>query len=417
MRFGRLQCLILAAALVGALGGATALAGPLAVVANFTDPGIGAGPPWPAGTVNVIDTATDKQVGAPLKVGANPMAVAITPDGKTAVVACAQSSELYFIDLSANPPAVLGKLSVGSGSGDTFYPAGLTISPDGQYVAVTSTVGSQTQKSTQIRNILLVGIKDRSLAQTLDLQADQAPLTAEAAAFTTAGSLLVVGPSAQPPAIFGLEYETGQIMPPDVDTDTQKNKLGGLQGATGFNVAIAPDGSLALVPLGRSADGKSGLAVLHLDATGKITDDSVTPIASGGDGPHSVAFSPDGKLVYVRNLLPPNNNIAVFSVGSGGSLTDTHQRLNAEGIPQTILDLDPSQYQPGALGFVGSQMIAVTPDGKKIYAANPLGGRPDPASLGLYGSGNLLVFDASKKDPIQRLEFGKNPIAVAIQKQ
>src|SRR5207245_1223308 len=144
MRFARLQCLMLAVALVGALGAAAASAGPLAVIANFTDPSLMgiSRPPWPAGTVSVIDTATDDLVGSPLKGGANPQAVAITPDGKTAVVACSQDSELDFIDLSSSTPSVLGKLKVGAGSGDTFYPAGLAMSPDGQYVAVTSLAGS-----------------------------------------------------------------------------------------------------------------------------------------------------------------------------------------------------------------------------------------------------------------------------------
>jgi YVTN family beta-propeller protein len=413
MRFGRWQCLIAMAALAGTMSLSTAQAGPLAVVANFTDPGITQGPPWPAGSVNVIDTATDKEV-ARFSVGANPMAVAITPDGKTAVVACAQSSELYFIDLSGAKPAMLGKLSVGSGSGDTFYPAGLTISPDGQYVAVTSTVGGQ-QRSTFIKDILLVDINERSLVQTLDVQAEQAPLTAEAAAFTPRGSLLVVGPSAQPPVIYALRWEGAQIAAPEVDEETQKNSLGGLQNSTGFNVTVAPDGSFALVPLGRSAEGKSGLAVLKIGALGKIMDESVTPIDSGGDGPHSAAITTDGKLAYVRNFLPPNNNIAVFEIQPGPSLKDTGLRLNAEGLPSVVLELP--DVLPGALAYVGSQMVAVTPDGKKIYAPNPFGGRPDPALFGLYGVGNVLVFEAGKAEPVKRLEFGKNPIAIAIQPQ
>src|SRR2546421_322596 len=117
MRFGRLQCLMLAVGLVGALGGTVAHAGPLAVVANFTDPSLQGvfQPPWPGGTVSLIDTATDKLVGT-VNVGANPQAVAITPDGKTAVVACSQDSELDFIDLTKTPPVSLGKLKVGYGA-------------------------------------------------------------------------------------------------------------------------------------------------------------------------------------------------------------------------------------------------------------------------------------------------------------
>src|SRR5215210_6032815 len=111
MRFGRMQGMIIAAALAGLLGITAAQAGPLAVIANFTDPGTRTRPPggWPPGSVTVIDTATDQEV-AQLTVGANPQAVAITPDGKTAIVACSQASEIYFIDLTTKPPRIAGKL-------------------------------------------------------------------------------------------------------------------------------------------------------------------------------------------------------------------------------------------------------------------------------------------------------------------
>ncbi len=424
MRFGQVHCLMLAAGLVGLLGVTAAQAGPLAVVANFTDPALlgKIAPPWPGGTVDVIDTATDKAVGAPLKVGANPLAVAITPDGKTAVVACSQDSELYFIDLSSKTPAVLGKLKVGSGSGDTFYPGGLAISPDGEHVAVTSFVGSNGLSGDDlgipgldlpaahgdITKLLLVSIKDRSLVQTLDLK-DQG-LTAEAAAITSKGSIVVVGPSAKPdPVIYALGYDPGQIAAPDVDENTQLNKMGGLKNSTGFNIALSPDSTFALVPLGGSK-----VDLFRIDDTGKLTVGKEM-IPSGGEGAHSVALSADGKFAYVRNLLPPTANIAVFSVLPGPDLKDTGLRLNCDGIPPAVLE--EHGIPAGTLGFVGSQMIAVTPDGKKLYAANPFAGQPEGLLKDFfnYGPGNLLVFDTGKPQPIKTLTLGRNPIAVAIQ--
>jgi YVTN family beta-propeller protein len=408
-------------------------------VANFTDPSLQGvfQPPWPGGTVSVVDTATDKVV-ASIKVGANPQAVAITPDGKTAVVACSQDSELDFIDLSAATPTLLGKLKVGNGSGDTFYPAGLAITPDGQYVAVTSLAGSAGVPDLgipgvkgQIDQILLVKISDRSLAQTLSLTPEADPnnhqqeVSAEAAAFSPNGSLVVVSPSAvltdlpdtdpahRSPIIYALAYQDGQLSPLEIDDETQKGTMGFFAGPTGYNVTMAPDGSFALVPGGKDPTrAQSGLYVLHLDSQGKITDDQVQPLDSGGDGPHSVAISADGKFAYVRNLLPPNNNIAVFEIQAGGALKDTGTRLSCDGIPQTVLEYQG--YQPGALGFIGSQMVAVTPDGSKIYAANPFGGKA-AGLLGLYGSGNVLVLDPTKKAATKTLTLGTNPIAIAIQ--
>jgi YVTN family beta-propeller protein len=441
MRYGRLQCLILATTMAVALGVTRAAAGPLAVVANFTDPSFQGvfQPPWPGGTVSVIDTATDKLVGT-VKVGANPQAIAITPDGKTAVVASSQDSELDFIDLSTATPSLLGKLKVGNGTGNTFYPAGLAISPDGEYVAVTSLAGSAGVPELgipavrgQIDQILLVKISDRTLAQTLSLSPEADPnghqqqIAAEAAAFTPHGSLVVTAPSAvltdvaetdpshRSPLIYALGYQGGQLSPFEIDEETQHATMGLGVGPTGFNVSIAPDGSFALVPSGTDPTNTMphGLYVLPIDGAGKLTVDQIEPIDGGGAGTHSAAISADGKFAYVRNLLPPNNNIAIFSIEAGPTLKLV-TTLTCEGIPQTVLEYQG--YQPGALGFVGSQMIAVTPDGKKIYATNPFGGKP-AGLLGLYGAGNVLVFDPSKKAPTATLTYGTNPLAIAIQQK
>jgi DNA-binding beta-propeller fold protein YncE len=402
MHYVRWQRLILMVALVGIVGIIPAYAGPLAVVANFSDPGrIVSGPPWPPGTVTIIDTETDQFV-ALLQVGANPMAVAITPDGKTAVVACAQSSELYFIDLTANPPKVTGKLAVGSGSGDTFYPAGLAMSPDSQYVAVTSMVGSTTVRSTQISRILVVSVKDQILLQDLNLKDFEAGHSAETAAISPKGSIILVGPNGDPPVIFALGYADGVISVPDPDDDT--TQMGGFQGVKGHNIALSPGGGFALVPIGNSY-----LDSFRIDDTGHMTVRKDL-IDSGGTGAHSVAISPDGKLAYVRNMLPPRSNIAVFQIDSTLELVDTGQRLACPGIPQIVATL--MNY---ALGFVGSQTIALTPDGKKLYAANPFGGTPTAANLFQYGDGDVLVFNAGSPSPARTIAIGKNPIAVAIQ--
>src|SRR5256885_947056 len=83
---------------------------------------------------------------------------------------CAADSEIDFIDLTANPPAVTGKLSVGSRSGDTFYPAGVTISPDGLYAVVTSSIGGNPpNQSTQISRMLVVSVNDHVVTQDLNL--------------------------------------------------------------------------------------------------------------------------------------------------------------------------------------------------------------------------------------------------------
>jgi DNA-binding beta-propeller fold protein YncE len=420
MRSRRLQILTFAILLAGALGAGAAQAGPLAVIANFTDPGLAGGPPWPPGTVTIIDTAADKPVGSPLTVGVNPQAVAITPDGKTAVIACSQSSDLYFIDLSANPPAILGKLSVGDGTGNTFYPASLAITPDGQFVAAMSTVGPQDPLTgqptlqTQTNLIKLVSIKDRSIAQVLDVSqlVDPGTLTlaAETAAISSQGVMVVSSPSTSPQAgapvgeLYTLQYADGQIDLPDYATNAGQITAYGGQEPT---IAIMPNGGAAVVPTGHM-----NLATLSIGANGQLTLTSTPPgYASGGNGVQSVAITADGKLAYALNLLSPAN-ITEFQTGPGGALQATGKQFNSSGIPAAIEALIGGGT--GGAVYVGNQMLAVTPDGQKIYATMPFS--PNASVLDL-GNGEVEVFQVGKPDPVNVLTTGKNPIAIAIQPQ
>ena len=407
MQFRRLHCLMLAAALAGALGTPAAHAGPLAVIANFNDPGPLATAPFTPGTVTVIDTATDKPVGPALTVGVNPQAVAITPDGTTAIVACSQSSDLWWIDLTANPPALAGKLSVGDGTGNTFYPASLAMSPDGQYVVATCAADydptTGQQRPTQINLVKVISVKDQSIVGTTDVSGlpDQGggTLNAQAAGISSKGLIVLVSPSTDQGQVYALQFSDGQI-----DLPNASSNAGQLQAwaAPATNVAISPDGSTAIVPAGRKF-----LVTFSIDATGQMTVTSPQPgYVSGGDGVQSVAITADGKLAYALNLYPPAN-ISVFQIGPGSTLKDTGQRLNSSAVPDLLV-------QAGQLP-VGNQMIAVTPDGKKIYAVNPYSGTADPTVLGLYGIGQAQVFQAGQPAPIGTLPTGKNPIAIAIQ--
>jgi DNA-binding beta-propeller fold protein YncE len=328
------------------------------------------------------------------------------------VVACSQSSDLYFLDLTANPPAILGKLSVGDGTGNTFYPASLAMSPDGQFVAVACAADfdptTGQQRPTQINLIKVVSIADRSIAQTLDVSQlpDQGAgtLNAQAAAISSKGAIVIASPSTHPTGnpvageLYALSYTNGAIDLPAAATNN-----GQLQVFPALvpNLAITPDGSTVIVP-----EGRQSLYTFSIDSSSSLTQTSPQGIPSGGDGVQSVAITADGKLAYALNLFPPAN-ISVFQILPGSTLKDTGLRMNTSAVPDLFV-------QAGQLP-VGNQMIAVTPDGKKVYAVNPYSGTPDPAFLGLYGTGELRVFASDKAAPIATLNPGKNPMAIAIQ--
>lgn len=399
MHIGRLHLLMLAAVVAGVLGAGTAQAGPLAVIANFQE---GFSP----GTVAIIDTATDKMVGSPLHVGVNPSAVVITPDGKTAVVACAYSADLWFIDLTANPPAITGTLAVGSGAGNTFFPGGLSVSSDGQYVAVTAlgvTEDPVTMQplTPQTNLVKVVNLKDSSGKPAIEQQLDVSSLTdpgggtitAEASAFGQ-GNIVLASADPTSPSLVALSFADGQIdLPSNSTTDNgQFPGFGGPSSGQPVNVAITPDGATAIVPAGRQF-----VHSYSIGAGDQMTETSAGGISSGGDGAQSVAITSDGKLAYVLNLLPPGN-ITQFQIQAGSTIKSTGLKLNSTPVPALIAAI-------GGLP-VGNQMIAVTPDGKKVYTVNPY-------APGL--TGELEVFASDQPNATAHLNVGMNPYAIAIQ--
>jgi DNA-binding beta-propeller fold protein YncE len=254
------------------------------------------------------------------------------------------------------------------------------MSPDGEFVAVTAISGPPGSPGNQ--SIRTVSVKQRSITQTLQMPQDQFAITAETAAISSKGSIVIAGPSTL--LVYALAYAGGQITLPD-STDEQ---LGTYQGASFFNLTITPDGGTVLGPTGKGV-----IQLFTIDDTGKLTP--TTQVASGGGGAHSVAVTSDGKRAFVRNLLEPAN-IAVFDVGPGATLKDTATRLSCEGIPPAIAALTQGNL------FAGVPMVAVTPDGKKVYATQMFGTTVD-------------VFDAGKATPIKRITTGPNPIGIAIQ--
>jgi DNA-binding beta-propeller fold protein YncE len=381
MRFGRWLYLILAVGLLGSMGLTAAHAGPLAVFTNFREG-------YAPSTVTILDTATDQLVGNPIPVGVNPAGVAITPDGRTAVVACAESQDVYFIDLSANPPKLSGRLEVGAGLSGPFYPVGVAMSPDGGYAALTVGINATAVPRVSPGNtyVRVISVRDRTIVQSIQMPQDPFPITAEASAISPQGSIVIAGP--QSSMIYALEFSGGQITLPEGTND----QYGATQGTASTYVAITPDGQTALIPAASTK-----IVVIPIDASGRIPAGGGTLVSSGGSGAQAIAITRDGKRAFVRNFFSPGNNVAVFDI-VGGTLKDTGMRLHSSGFPEEILALVPDG------NFVGIPTIAVTPDGRKVYTTNPF-------------LNQVEVFDVEKPQAIRRFSTGPNPIGVAIQPQ
>jgi YVTN family beta-propeller protein len=109
---------LVAACVLGVAGRAWAAT---AYVANFN-----------SGTVTPIEVATNKP-GPEIKVGTNPIAVAITRDGKTAYVTNDGSNSVTPIDVATNKPGA--EIKVGTS------PIAVAITPDGKTAYVTNEIG------------------------------------------------------------------------------------------------------------------------------------------------------------------------------------------------------------------------------------------------------------------------------------
>jgi len=93
-------------------------------------------------TISIVDTATNRLSGTialqPFMkkvAGISPESIALTPDGLTLYAACAGINAVAVIDVRAQHPRVTGMIPTG------WYPDDVAVSPDGQFIAVSTLLG------------------------------------------------------------------------------------------------------------------------------------------------------------------------------------------------------------------------------------------------------------------------------------
>ncbi|HEY7014592.1 MAG TPA: alkaline phosphatase family protein [Streptosporangiaceae bacterium] len=236
-------------AAAGASPSAKPLADPTAFVVNY-----GLGTPTPS-TVTPVNLVTRK-AGRAIRVGADPQAIAVTPNGRTAYVVNSGSgtvTPISTVTRTAGPAIAVGD-----------NPQAIAITPDGR-TAYVSNAGSDTvtpisTATNQAGPPIRTGAYPRALAITPD------------------GRTLYV-----------LNWEGGSVTP----VSTATNRPGRPIRTGSFPAAIAINRS------GRTA------------YVANYGSDTVTPIAVGarragrpipvGQAPGSLAVTPDGRTVYVVN--------------------------------------------------------------------------------------------------------------------
>jgi DNA-binding beta-propeller fold protein YncE len=307
-----------------------------------------------------------------------PQAVAITPDGKLAIVSAPNYYDratgkavaenfLQVVDLTAAEPKVIARVEVGA------HPQGLAINREGTMLLAATTGGTVAvlriaSRSLQLRDTLsitdkrlsgisfthdgkaaLVALRDEGGLMVLDVNGDTVTATRER---ITTG----IGPYCVDVASDGhwaVVSNAGLAALPnpgqlagDADSftliDVSRRPFRAVQHvtvpATPEGIAISPDGRWIAVQAmdgsnltadnpGRKARGRVQLFALRDGVAARAAD------LPGGEAAQGIVFSADGKRLLVQFNV--EMQIAVYAV-NGGALRDTGVRVPIAGGPASI---------------------------------------------------------------------------------
>jgi DNA-binding beta-propeller fold protein YncE len=335
--------------------------------------------PAPSDSLVVVDTGKFPPVvtatveGLEHTVQGPPQAVAITPDGKLAIVAAPTrydydaKKELFdtfvqIVDLEASPPKMLGKVDVGG------HTNGLSINRDGTLllaaghdgtVKVLAINGKDVKLLDQVKvgekrlsgisfthdgKAAVVALRDENGAAVLSVDGTAVKLTKEK--LSTGVNPYAIDISSDGRwAVIGNTGVGGRIVDDaDVVTlvDVSKRPFRTVQQisvpATPEGVAISPDGKWIAVSSmagsnltsddpGRKKLGRVGLYAIKNGQAVKVNE------LPGGEAAQGVAFSKDSKTVLVQ--FDVERALAVYAV-RGGKLVDTGNRISLAAGPVSI---------------------------------------------------------------------------------
>jgi DNA-binding beta-propeller fold protein YncE len=319
-----------------------------------------------AGTVSQVDLATGVAQ-APITVGSQPVAIAITPDGSMAYVADYGSSQIVPVALSTGKPEPPVTLS--------DRPNSIAITPDGKTAYViadngrewpitlaTGHVGNPTRIPANSDAIAIApsgttafftNVADGTIAPfTLASGSVGEPInltsaTPDGVAITPDGSTAYIASNS-----------AGTITPLTLATDTSGNPISIGSGTEPTSVAISSDGSTAYV-----TDFGSGQVTPVTLATGTVG----TPISVGGQ-PSAIALVPASGITDA----PPSSGGSGGSSGGGGPARNTlgNQQLSLKITPNPVVSTSGSSNAKAC--YAASTTVAFTLNRKTIKHAAKL---------------------------------------------
>ena len=287
------------------------------------------------GSIQYIDPMTNMVSDPLLKGELGPSAgglldVAITPDGKTAIVSNFGASAIYIVDISGGfngTPTVKGSIYT------TLFAEDIAITPNGKYALVTDG-GLSSQ-------IGVFDIANQSLVQLKNIGG----LDAQAIAVTPDGQMAIVA-----------DYLDGSIHSFWIGEDGRLtyNETQLIRPQWPVNIAISPDGKTVIVPGAFS----SQVAVFLIDSQHNLCFKENLLLPSRGS--QSCVFSPDGTKAYilVNGNFGKGTLVSVLNVSGPGQVS----------VSGTVITVEPTR---GTGQFFGVDTIALDPSGNYLYVTNP----------------------------------------------
>jgi DNA-binding beta-propeller fold protein YncE len=307
-----------------------------------------------------------------------PTNLAIAPAGDIALVANSlepmvqgwghrlePDNKVFLVDLKANPPSVIGTVTVGK------QPSGLAINSKGDLALVANRAdGTISVLSIRGKDVLVVD------TVTVGAPADQV----SAVAITPDGKhALAAKAAANKVALLSIDGQKVSYDKRDLPT-----------GIFPYNVAVTPDGKLALTVDNGNAGGSDGnaktVSVIDLEANPARVIDHVTV----GDSPEGLAISPKGNFAVSVEARGSNMPKTASFYHPGGAVT----ALKIDGKKVTNV----GEVNVGAL----PEAVAFSPDGQYVYVGNFIDG-----DLWV-----LRVEDGNLTDTTQRIKLPGHPASM-----
>ena len=279
-----------------------------------------------------------------------PTNLAITPAGDIALVANSleplvqgwghrlePDNKVFLIDLKANPPAVIGTITVGK------QPSGMAISPKGDLALVANRADGTI-------SVLSIHGKDVLVLDTVPVGA--ATDQVSAVAITPDGKhALAAKAAANKVALLSIDGQKVTYDKRDLPT-----------GIFPYNVAVAPDGKLALTVDNGNGGGSDGnaktVSVIDLEANPPRVIEHVTV----GDSPEGLAISPKGDFAVSVEARGSNVPKTAFFYHPAGAVTAL--RIDGKRVSNV------GSIDVGAL----PEAVAFSPDGQYVYVGNFIDG-------------------------------------------